>query len=279
MAYWRGGPAGGPHAKESRLSLETLSLGKHNSKLVDIRKALDQGTLTREGLLPVEGPKLLEEAQRSGLEIVTVFKRRGTDTPAVSSAVPVYEVDPAAFKTIQSTETSQGVIALVRLRQYTLPEILSADVPLIVVLARLQDPGNVGTILRVAESFGVAGCIATAETASVINSKAVRASAGSVFRLPHVWDVDLKQTVAALKASKIHVVGTSPSAVDTIDWWDWRKPSAILIGNEGSGLSDEELHACDALLRIPHRSTVESLNSAIAVSVILYEAYKQRTVR
>ena len=116
--------------------METLSLGKHNPKLIDIRKALDQGTLTREGLLPVEGPKLLEEAQRSGLEIVGVFKRRGADVPEVSSTVPVYEVDPAVFKTIQSTETSQGVIALVRPRQYNLPAILSAKNPLIVVLDR-----------------------------------------------------------------------------------------------------------------------------------------------
>lgn len=259
--------------------METLSLGKHNPKLSDIRKALDHGTLTRDGLLPVEGPKLLEEAQRSGLEIASVFKRHGTKTPEVSSTVPVYEVDDAAYKTIQSTETSQGIIALVRPRRYNLTDILSVESPLIVVLARLQDPGNCGTILRVAESFGVVGCLATVGTASVINSKTIRASAGSLFRLPHIWDVDLKQTVAALKSSKIHVVGTSPSAVDTIDWWDWRKPSAILIGNEGSGLSDEEMHACDALLRIPHRPTVESLNSAVAVSVILYEAYKQRTVR
>jgi TrmH family RNA methyltransferase len=259
--------------------VETLSLGKHNPKLIDIRKALDQGTLTREGLLPVEGPKLLEEAQRSGLAVVSVFRRRGTNIPEISSTVPVYDVDPAVFKSIQGTETSQGVIALVRPRRYDLPDVITGEAPLIVLLARLQDPGNVGTILRVAESFGAAGCIATTETASVLNSKAVRASAGSVFRMPHVWDVDLKQTIAALKKSKIHVVGTSPSAVDTIDWWDWRKPSAILVGNEGKGLSDEEVRVCDALLRIPHRATVESLNSAIAVSVILYEAYKQRTVR
>ena len=259
--------------------METLSLGKHNPKLIDIRKALDQGTLTREGLLPVEGPKLLEEAQRSGLAIVSVFRRRNEDIPEISSTVPVYEVDPAVFKSIQNTETSQGVIALVRPRHYNLPDIISGDAPLIVLLARLQDPGNVGTILRVAESFGAAGCIGSTETASVLNSKAVRASAGSVFRMPHIWNVDMKQTIAALKTSKIHIVGTSPSAVDTIDWWDWRKPSAILVGNEGSGLSDEEVRVCDALLRIPHRATVESLNSAIAVSVMLYEAYKQRTVR
>jgi RNA methyltransferase, TrmH family len=259
--------------------VETLSLGKHNPKLIDIRKSLDQGTLTREGLLPVEGRKLLEEAQRSGLAIVSVFRRRGAKVPEISSTVPVYDVDPAVFKSIQSTETSQGLIALVRPRHHTLTDIIGSKGPLIVFLARLQDPGNVGTILRVSESFGAAGCIASTETASVFNSKTVRASAGSVFRLPHVWNVDLKETMVALKTSKVHVVGMSPSAVDTIDWWDWRKPSAIMVGNEGNGLSDEEFRICDAVLRIPHRATVESLNSAVAVSVVLYEAYKQRTVR
>jgi TrmH family RNA methyltransferase len=259
--------------------VETLSLGKHNPKLIDIRKALDKGTLTREGLLPVEGPKLLEEAQRSGLAIVSVFRRRGTAIPEISSTVPVYEVDATVFKSIQSTETSQGIIALVRPHHHTFADIIGAKNPLIVVLARLQDPGNVGTILRVSESFGAVGCLGSLETASVFNSKTVRASAGSVFRLPHVWNIDLKETMVALKTSKVHVVGMSPSAVDTIDWWDWRKPSAIMVGNEGNGLSDEEFRMCDAVLRIPHRATVESLNSAVAISVVLYEAYKQRTVR
>ena len=259
--------------------MENLSLGKHNPKLIDIRKALDHGTLTREGLLPVEGPKLLEEAQRSGLAIVSVFKRRDAKVPEISSTVPVYAVEAAVFKSIQSTETSQGIIALVRPQHHTFTDIIGAKNPLIVVLARLQDPGNVGTILRVSESFGAAGCLGSIETASVFNSKTVRASAGSVFRLPHVWNVDLKETMVALKTSKIHVVGMSPSAVDTVDWWDWRKPSAIMVGNEGNGLTDEEFRMCDAVLRIPHRATVESLNSAVAVSVVLYEAYKQRTVR
>ena len=257
----------------------TLPLGKHNPKLTAIRKAVENGTLTADGLLPVEGPKLLDEALRSGREIVTVFKRRGARLPALSAAVPIYEMDAATFKTIQGTETSQGIVALVRPRPYELPEIVSAPNPLVVVLARLQDPGNVGTILRVSESFAATGCVATSGTAAIFNPKTVRASAGSVFRLPHVWDVDFQQLVNTLHGSAIHVVGTSPSAVDTIDWWDWRKPSALLVGNEGSGLSEEELRSCDALVRIPHRSTVESLNSAIAASIILYEAFRQRSAR
>jgi TrmH family RNA methyltransferase len=259
--------------------VETLSLGKHNPKLLDIRKAIDHGSLTRDALLPIEGPKLLEEAEQSGLEIVSVFKRRGVDTYALPSSTPIYELDPHVFKTIQSTETSQGIVALVRPRRHNLADILTADRPLVVVLARLQDPGNVGTILRVAESFGADGCIATVGTASVFNSKTVRASAGSVFRLPHVWDLDTRQALTTLKASHIEVVGTAPSARDTIDSRDWSAPSAVVIGNEGSGLSAEEMALCDVVLRIPQNSAVDSLNSAITAGIILYEASKQRSTQ
>src|SRR5581483_3306462 len=147
---------------------------------------------------------------------------------------------------------------------------------LVLILGRLQDPGNVGTILRVAESFGATGCIALSGTAGFYNSKVVRASAGSVFRLPHVSGVGLEQLLSALHGKNIPLVGTAPAADRTIDEIDWRAPAAVLIGNEGSGLSSEELNSCDRVVRIPHKPTVESLNSAIAAAVLLYEASKQR---
>jgi TrmH family RNA methyltransferase len=256
--------------------LQTVTLGKHNPRLLDIRRAVEGGTVTDGGLLPIEGSKLLAEAERSGLEIGAIFVRRGVTPPAVASGVPVYELDAAAFKTIQSTETSQGLVALVRPRRFSLVDILKRRKPLVIVMARLQDPGNTGTILRVAESFGADGCLATAGTASSLNAKTVRASAGSVFRMPHVWDLEFGQTVAALKESGIRVIGTAPAAEQTIDTWDWTAPSAIVIGNEGSGLSESEMQSCDAVLRIPCSSLVESLNSAIAAAVVLYEAAKQR---
>ena len=256
--------------------MQIPSLGKHNPKLAEIRRAIHQGTLTNDGLLPVEGPKLVEEAHRSGVQIVSVFARKGASLPALSASIPVYETESGVFKTIQSTETSQGVIALVKPRHYSLADVLAARNPLIVVLARLQDPGNVGTILRVAESFGATGCLATAGTASLLNSKTIRASAGSVFRLPHAGGLEAAQVFEAFKEAHITVVGTAPTAGETIDRWDWRKPTALMIGNEGSGLTEEEVHLCDELVRIPHNPAVESLNSAIAAAVILYEASKQR---
>ena len=252
-----------------------MEIGKHSRKLVELRKAIRQGTLTSEGLLPVEGPILLEEAHRSGIEIVELFVRAGT---AISAAKPnaLYEVPADVFKTIQDTERSQGVIATVRPRQFRLSEVLSTSPALLVILGRLQDPGNVGTILRVSESFGATGSIALSGTATFYNSKVVRASAGSIFRLPHVSGVGLEEAVEALRSKQISILGTAPTAATTIEQWDWRKPVAVFVGNEGSGLSEEELGHCDTVLRIPHGRAVESLNSAIATAVILYEAWKQR---
>src|SRR5262249_16345453 len=130
--------------------------------------------------------------------------------------------------------------------------------------------------LRISEAFHATGCIGLRGTVSFYNSKVVRASAGSVFRVPHVSAVDLPDLVRSLKASNIQIVGTSPISESRIDKWDWRTPTAVLIGNEGSGLSAEEQQYCDTVLRIPHSRTVESLNSGIATAVTLYEASKHR---
>ena len=185
-------------------------------------------------------------------------------------------MESSAFKAIQDTEHSQGVVALVRPKRWSLNEVLEDLRSPIVVLAGLQDPGNVGTILRVAESFGASGCIALTGTAAIHNSKVTRASAGSVFRLPHVWNLDLDTVAGALKARNVPLIGTSPHATDSITSWDWRRPAAVMIGNEGAGLTREQTAACTTLLRVPHEQQTESLNSAIAAAVVLYEAYRRR---
>jgi TrmH family RNA methyltransferase len=167
-------------------------------------------------------------------------------------------------------------MALVRPRHFTIDDVLRTTPALIVILGRLQDPGNVGTTLRVSEAFGATGCVAFPGTASFYNSKVVRASAGSVFRLPHVSAGDAKKIVDELKSKSIRIVGTAPASEWTITKWNWTVPTAVLVGNEGSGLNAEELRYCDSVLRIPHKQTVESLNSAIAAAVVLYEASKQR---
>jgi TrmH family RNA methyltransferase len=230
--------------------------------------------LTDDGLLPIEGPILVHEAARSGVEIVDLFYREGSVVPAVMPDA-VYEVPSDVFKTIQDTEHSQGVIATVRPREFTPGDVLSGSPALVIVLGRLQDPGNVGTILRVAESFGATGCIGLRGTVSFYNGKVVRASAGSVFRIPHA-SMTAGDTARALQSRGIAVVGTAPNGDVAIDQWDWQQPTAVLVGNEGGGLAPEELEFCNAVVRIPQKETVDSLNSAIAAAVVLYEASKQR---
>src|SRR5579862_396777 len=135
-----------------------VEIGKHSRKLVEIRKAFSHATLTSDGLLPIEGPILLEEAQRSGMHIFNVFRRTGSALPA-TQADAVFDLVPEIFKTIQDTEHSQGIIATVQPHSYTLDDIFKVSPQLVIVLGRLQDPGNVGTILRIGESFGATGCI------------------------------------------------------------------------------------------------------------------------
>lgn len=256
--------------------MDTLSIGKHNPRLADIRRAVQRGTLTRDGLLPVEGPKLVREAHASGISVATLLLREGVSAGELPQAAVTYMLEPGAFKGIQSTEHSQGVIALVRPRTWTLDEVLAHSPAPIAVLAGLQDPGNVGTILRVAESFGAAGCLALGGTVALHNSKVVRASAGSVFRLPCVWDLELNDVIEALTVRKIPLIGTSPHAAQSITSWDWTRPAAVLIGNEGAGLNSVQAAACTEVLRIPQQPEMESLNSAIAAAVVLYEAYRRR---
>jgi TrmH family RNA methyltransferase len=257
--------------------LDTVSIGKHNPRLTDIRRAIDRCGQTLDRLLPIEGPRLVHEAVTSGTEIKALCVRAGEDIAEVPRGVTAYALEPAVFKGIQSTEHSQGVIALVRPREWTVKDILEGSPSPVPVLVGLQDPGNVGTILRVAESFGAAGCLGVTGTASVHNAKVVRASAGSIFRLPHVWDMEWHDVVSSMKSSGIGLIGTSPHATESIASWDWNQPSAVLIGNEGAGLTAEQSAACTAVLRIPQKAPVESLNSAIAAAVILYESYRRRT--
>jgi RNA methyltransferase, TrmH family len=252
-----------------------MEIGKHSRKLLQLRKALHQGTLTADGLLPIEGPILLQEALRSGLEVVDVFLRTGAIVPP-GVAANLYEVPPDVFKTIHETEHSQGIVATVRPREFTLADVVGGTSALVVVMCRLQDPGNVGTILRVSEAFGATGCVALHGTAAFYNAKVVRASTGSLFRLPHVGGIDLDETIEALRGKGIRIAGTAPDSETSIENWNWRESTAVLIGNEGSGLSRDELSQCDSLLRIPHQPSVESLNSAVATAVILYEASRSR---
>jgi TrmH family RNA methyltransferase len=174
------------------------------------------------------------------------------------------------------SETPQGVAALVHLKEFSLEEIMERlQVGPLVVIAGLQDPGNLGTILRSAEAFGGAGVILGEGTVSPFNAKVVRASAGSIFRVPVIRG-KLDAVSSQLRAREIRLVATSSHKGTPLGEARLTGPLAMFIGNEGSGLRRDLTTRMDEVVVIPHAPQVESLNAGVATSILLYEAARQR---
>ena len=188
----------------------------------------------------------------------------------------IIAIPDALFQTIASTETPQGVIALVRPAAWTLEQIFHGT-SLVVVLDALQDPGNAGAIVRAAEAFGATGVLFLKGTASPYHPKTLRASAGSLFRVPFVAALDAQQARAALLKHRVAIYAAMPytGTQKLAGATDFVRTCAIIAGSEGRGVS-KELRGIAEEVAIP-TTGVESLNSAVATAVLLYEARRQRT--
>jgi len=246
----------------------------------------------------IEGPKLVEEALRSGLavEALLVSESGERDAAAILKAaneseagIPpsqILKTSDKLFESVSGTEAPQGVAALFRQPEWGLDDVLHGvgamrgNSPLVVVLAAIQDPGNVGTILRSAEAFGATGAIATRGTADPWSPKALRASAGSTLRLPLLRGMAIPVLLAQLRIAGVKIYAASSvrngHEGESRARADWREPAAVFVGNEGAGLPEEITHAADAVISIPTAGTVESLNAGVAASIVLYEAARQR---
>jgi len=250
-------------------------LGRHHARIKEIRRAFRDGTLTEDGLMAIEGPRMIKEALRSGLEIIECIQREGEHLE-LPPGVRQHIVASGVMDGLALTQSSQGVVALLRPPRFSLEEMLRCEDPLVVVLCGLQDPGNVGTIIRLGEAFGATGCVTTPRTIGPYNDKMVRATVGSLFRLPNIWNANLDDVRRALEGRGVRLVGAGPDGSVPIDRYDFRAPTAILLGNESRGLDQAERAACDTILRIAQAGQVDSLNAATAAAVILYEAARQR---
>jgi TrmH family RNA methyltransferase len=196
--------------------------------------------------------------------------------PQIGAQVETVLLPDALFASVVPSETPQGVAALVRWKSHSSDDILAkAESGPVLVIAGVQDPGNVGTILRSAEAFGAAGVLLGEGTVSVFNSKVVRASAGSAFRLP-VAEVKLDETVEQLRAGGLRLVATSSHKGTVLTEAKLGGPVAVFIGNEGAGLPKKLMGTVDELVFIPHSLQVESLNAGVAASIVLYEVARQR---
>jgi RNA methyltransferase, TrmH family len=242
-----------------------------NPLLKEVRRAAHQGTLTSEGLALAEGPHLLEEALRAEAEVLAVIVAESARTEMGSSHTRVLRVSDATFAGLASTESPQGVLALVRPPMWTFADLLR-DHALVVVLDGIQDPGNAGAILRAAEAFGATGAVFLKGSVNPYNPKCLRGSAGSIFRLPLILGVTVEELVAKLS---MPFYAADPRAPMLVADADLRASCALAIGSEGRGVSPA-LAARATGLRIP-TSVVESLNAAVAAGILLYEARRRRS--
>lgn len=260
--------------------------GRHNPLLKQLRQAFSRAQRTADGDCAIEGLRMLEEAIRSGLRFRAVFFRESAQDraerllPQIGAHVETLLLPDKLFDASVPSETPQGVAALVRLKEFSLDDVLEKErlqVGPIMVLAGLQDPGNLGTIIRSAEAFGSAGIILGEGTVSPLNAKAVRASAGSIFRLPVVAAAaGLEDVVTRLRSKSVRPIATSSHKGTPVDQADLTGPIAVFIGSEGSGLARGLVTQMDEVVAIPHTPQVESLNAGVAGSIILYEAARQR---
>ncbi|MBM3755767.1 MAG: RNA methyltransferase [Acidobacteria bacterium] len=237
-------------------------LGAHHPLIKSVRKAVQRGGRTAEGLAVAEGPHLLREAIDSGAHIHAVLSVEPLD-------MPHHQVDAATMSSLSSVESSRGVIALVDIPESPLDPMLAGN-PLLVLLDGIQDPGNAGTILRSAEAFGATGVVFLKGSVNPCNPKVLRASAGSIFRIPFAtmeW--------SEFPAERLNIYAAMPAGGVAPHRAKLDKPCAFVAGNEGNGVSSAILQEARAITIPTER--VESLNAALATSILLYEAHRQRT--
>jgi TrmH family RNA methyltransferase len=253
-----------------------------NPLLKDVRRALARGGLTSEGLCVAETFHLLEEALRSDCEVKAVLAAESVRSAAEGHVrglgrTKVLVAPDALLRAVSDTESSQGIIALVKPPEWRLEQLFRGS-PLVLVLDELQDPGNCGTIVRAAEAFGASGVMFLKGTASPYNPKTLRASAGSLFRVPFLHGVDTALARAALKQNRIELYAGVPArdGVRSLMQVDLTGRCALIIGNEARGVGGD-LRSAALDVAIPTVG-VESLNAAIAAGVMLYEARRQRAL-
>jgi RNA methyltransferase, TrmH family len=257
---------------------------KDNPLLKTIRLMMSGSRRSPEHLVAAEGVRVLEEVNRAGCAIETVVCSEDFGSNArekslldtwVSSKLPIYVTAEKLFRSISNVQTSQGAIALVRAPKLALDGIPLAPHALILCACEIQDPGNLGTLIRTAAAAGVHAVCTTKGTVSARNPKSLRSSAGAFFRLPLIEHVDGSEFRDYCEAHSILPYRTDPREGMPYTKADLRRSCAIFLGNEGSGMPRDVLAGFESI-HIPMAEGAESLNVAIAGSIILFEAYRQR---
>lgn len=190
--------------------------------------------------------------------------------------VPYETVSDNVFAQMSDTRTPQGILAVIKMAEYEIGDIIAHDKGLYVIVENLQDPGNLGTIIRMSEAAGVDGIIMSPNTVDIYNPKTIRSTMGSLYRVPFVYADDFAGTLEQMKSKGVELYAAHLEGSVEYTEPDYTKASAFVIGNEGNGLTDAVTNICSNRIRIPMAGKVESLNAAIAASVLTFEAARQR---
>ena len=238
-------------------------------------------------LFVVEGTKMVEEVPSSKIKSVYVsesYHANSCNIQRVQDLMEVcnhfgaaYEVvADNVFKSVSDTQTPQGIMAVVAMPEYDLEQLLDGENTHLLILESIQDPGNLGTMVRTGEGAGVTGIIMNKTTVDLFNPKTIRSTMGSIYRVPFYVAEDLSETMKDLQAKGISLYAAHLKGEHSYDEEDYTKACGFLIGNEGNGLSDEIANLADTYIKIPMEGQVESLNAAISATLLMYEANRQR---
>ena len=262
------------------------SITSRDNSLLRLARTVRDGKNT--DFIFVEGLRLSEEALRSALDIEAVIVSEEL-LRKERAAAAIAELDQAARKSasvsekllesISFTKTPQGIVVLARRPESSEKRLSSALAknPLLVVLHQINNPVNVGAILRTAEAAGVAGVIATRNTSDPFSPKSLRGAMGSAFRLPIWTGPSYEEMIEWCRKRKIAIVGADAEATLAHTEFDWTQATALVLGPESTGLTDEETKSATEVVRIPMHGAVESLNVSVAAGILLFEAARQRS--
>lgn len=241
----------------------------------------------RDKVFLAEGIKMFEEAPEGAVREVYLSLETEEKLGAQADGRLWEKLQRTGYETVSSevfakmsdTQTPQGILSVLQQPEYLLEDLLKKPNPLFVVLENLQDPGNLGTILRTGEGAGITGVIMSGNTVDIFNPKTIRATMGSVYRVPFVYADDLGEVIKKLHANGIHTYAAHLQGEAFYDSFSFAEPTAFFIGNEGNGLTRETADSAESYLKIPMEGQVESLNAAVATALLMYEAHRQRSVK
>lgn len=250
-----------------------------NKKIKDVINLTKKASVRKErGVFVVEGIKMFFEIPSD--DIVEIYASQSFLENAAAGCLEGFEekceaVTDTVYAYMSDTKTPQGILAIVKRKDYELDDLMG-EKPALIVLETLQDPGNLGTIMRMSEAAGITGILMNTETCDIYNPKVVRSTMGAIFRVPFMYTSDLEGTIGELKAKGVKTYAAHLDGTLSYDRFDYSGASAFFIGNESNGLTERTADLADEKIIIPMLGKVESLNAAIAASVLSFELARQR---